>query len=437
MTDKAGKHKSGYHPMNTLNDSPFASRSSTRHSPLRNRSVLDSKESPYFAGKAPRNKTPGYAQAFHEEEPAPKRRRVLDTRETRMSKDKPIVIPDDDIEMGERDELAHSSDNDPVSSQPTKRPLFTRPTKPTNKTTSAITPRIPEYHAVEDMMNSSKSHIHPARPPLQVIQSHDSHDEDLSSKSSADEELFTKQSKQKRIEAKGEAGSETAQGQKANGNLTAPEARAPRTPEMPDGIFYTSPARPASSESESPDVLQMAHERTLDGGRSSQVPLHQASGSNLANTIIRGGDEHSGQIRQLKSKASSRRARHPTARGFRLRQLRFGALPKDFDYMITIDEDQKTLSIRPQSQILEDEMTTPIPLRRVSNIHHGEDGCTQVMLVMSRAEGAIDGKMHLELESDKEVYDFVTTVQRLAGGKTNVDTKKRHVFQGHLIWSDH
>jgi hypothetical protein len=35
------------------------------------------------------------------------------------------------------------------------------------------------------------------------------------------------------------------------------------------------------------------------------------------------------------------------------------------------------------------------------------------------------------------VYDFVTTVQRLAGGKTNVDTKKRHVFQGHLIWSDH
>ena len=354
-----------------------------------------------------------------------------------MSKDKPIVIPDDDIEMGERDELAHSSDKDPASSQPTKRPLFTRSTKPTNKAISAITPRIPEYHAVEDMMSSSKSHIHPARPPLQVLRSHDPHDEELSSKSSADEELFTKQSKQKRIEAKGEAGSETTQGQKANGNLTAPEARAPRTPEVPGGIFYTSPARPSNSESESPDVLQMARERTLDGGRSNQVPLHQASGSSLANNIIGGGPVPSSQIGRLKSKASSRKARRPTARGFCLRQLRFGALPNDFDYMITIDEDQKTLSIRPQSQILEDEMTTPIPLRRVSNIHHGEDGCTQVMLVMSRAEGAIDGKMHLELESDKEVYDFVTTVQRLAGGKTNVDTKKRYVFRGHLIWSCH
>jgi hypothetical protein len=349
-----------------------------------------------------------------------------------MSKDKPIVILDDDIEMGERDELAHSSDKDPVSSQPTKRPLFTRSTKPTNKTISAITPRIAEYHAVEDLMNSSKSHIYPARLPLQVLQSHDSYDEELSSKSSADEELFTKQSKQKRIEGKGEAGSETTQGQKANGNLTAPDARAPRTPEAPEGT-YTSPARPANGESESPDVLQMVRGRTLDGGRSSQVPLHQASGSNLANTIIRGGDVPSSQIGRLKSKASSRKARHPTARGFCLRQLRFGALPKDFDYMITIDEDQKTLSIRPKSQILEDEMTTPIPLRRVSNIHHGENGCTQVMLVMSRAEGAIDDKMHLELESDKEVYDFVTTVQRLAGGKTNVDTKKRHVVPGSSI----
>src|SRR3954452_6507643 len=216
--------------MNTLNDSPFASRSSTRHSPLSNRSTQDSRESSYFARKAPRNKTPGYAQPFHEEEPAPKRRRVEDTQETRMSKDKPIVILDDDIEMGERDELAHSSDKDPVSSQPTKRPLFTRSTKPTTKTISAVTPRIAEYHAVEDMMNSFKSHIHPARLPLQVLQSHDSYDEALSSMSSADEELFTKQSKQKRIGAKGEAGSETTQGQKANGNLTALEARAPRTP---------------------------------------------------------------------------------------------------------------------------------------------------------------------------------------------------------------
>src|SRR5277367_6284848 len=214
--------------MNTLNDSPFASRSSARHSPPSNRSIQDSKGSSDVARKAPRNKAPGYAQPFHEEEPAPKRRRVQDTRETKMSKDKPIVIPDDDIEMGERDELAHSSDQDPVSSQPTKRPLFTRSTKSTNKI-SAITPRIPEFHAVEDMMNSSKPHIYPARRPLQVLPSHDSYDEELSSKSLTDEELFTRQSKQKRIEAKGEAKREgepeTTPGQKANGNLTTPEAR--------------------------------------------------------------------------------------------------------------------------------------------------------------------------------------------------------------------
>jgi hypothetical protein len=351
-----------------------------------------------------------------------------------MSKDKPIVIPDDDIEMGERDELAHSSDKDAVSSPPTKRPLFTRSTKPADKAMSAVTPRIPEYHAVEDMMNSSKSSMHLAKAPFQVLDSYDSHDDELSSKSSADEELFTKQSKQQRIEAKREAGSETTQGRKANGNIRAPEARVPRTPEMPEGIFHTSPTGPANSGSESPDVLQVARERPLDGGRSSQVPLHQASRSDLANnTIIRGGDVPSNRVGRPKPKAPSRKTGHPTTRGFCLRQFRFGALPRDFDYMITIDEDQKTLSIRPQSQILEDEMTPPIPLRRVSTIYHGEDGCTLVMLVMSRAEGAIDAKMHLELKSDKEVYDFVTTVQRLAGGKTNVVTRTRYVFHGQLI----
>jgi hypothetical protein len=241
--------------MNTPNGSPFASRSSTRHSPLRNKSVLDGKGSPYFARKALRNKTPDYTQAFHEDEPAPKRRRIQATRNTRVSKDKSIVIADDDIEMGERDELAHSSDKDPASSQPTKRPLFRLSIKPTNKKISAITPWIPKYHAVEDMMNSSKSHIHPARPLLQVLHSHDLYDEELSSGSSADEEPFTKQSMQKRMGAKGEGGFETTQGQKANGNLTVPEARAPRSPKMPEGIAYTSPARPANSEPESPDVL--------------------------------------------------------------------------------------------------------------------------------------------------------------------------------------
>jgi hypothetical protein len=94
--------------------------------------------------------------------------------------------------------------------------------------------------------------------------------------------------------------------------------------------------------------------------------------------------------------------------------------------MITIDEDRKTLSIRPQEAIMQDELTKPISLRRVSNIFSGENGCTRVMLMMSRAEDSIDDKMHLELESEKEVWDFVTRVQQLAGGKTDLKTRDRH-----------
>jgi hypothetical protein len=177
----------------------------------------------------------------------------------------------------------------------------------------------------------------------------------------------------------------------------------------------------------------VARERTLDGGRSSKVPPHQAPRSNPAITTIHGGDVPLGRIKRLKLNTYGHKVRHPTTRSFLLRQLRFGAVPEGFGYMVTIDEDQKTLSIRPKCQIHNHEMITPIPLSRVLNIHHGKDGCTHVMLVMSRAEGAIHSKMHLELESDKEVYDFVTTVQRLAGGTTNVYTKERYVFQRHLI----
>jgi hypothetical protein len=83
---------------------------------------------------------------------------------------------------------------------------------------------------------------------------------------------------------------------------------------------------------------------------------------------------------------------------------------------------------------MQDEITKSISLRRVSNIYSGENGCTRVMLVMSRAEDAIDDKMHLELESEKEVWDFVTKVQQLAGGKTDLKTKDRHaVSEPHLM----
>lgn len=341
-----------------------------------------------------------------------------------MSSDSPIVI-DDDVEMGERDELDFSSDKDQAHSTPNKKHLFIRPP---NKAPITATTQIKEYRVVEKMMSSSKPHINAARLPLQVLESNDLSEDDLYSRDSTEDELFTKTSKQQRLEAQREVVPEKPPGRVTTGNSTSAVAGNSRTSELPPGISYTSPAGAAKVQAESPDVLQLEVEHMQDDSQSRHMPLHQASGSALANTILRGRDISPSQVGRSKSKGISGKVRRPGVRNFPLRQLRFGSLPKDYTYMITIHEEHKTLSICPQRQILEDDITAPIPLRRVSNIHHGENGCTMVMIVMSRVVGAIDDKMHLELQSDKEVYDFVTCVQRLAGGNTNVDTKPRYVI---------
>jgi hypothetical protein len=428
-TAEANNMQSGpLRPVNTLHSTrAFALKSVSRNSTPSNGDGPQNKVTPYFTSKVLRKKAPGHLQASNDEGPPNKKRRVEGLRERSMSRESPIVI-DDDVEMDEQDELALSSDRAQVYSVSAKKHSFTRLIQPANKTPLSDAARISEYHSVENMMSPSKSHIYAAKPLHHILQSNDSHGEDASSKDSSEDELFTKMSKQQRLEAKAEAVHEKPPEQITNGDLASAEAGELRTPQVPEGIFYSSPAGPANGEAGSPDVLQVVGERTRSGGRSSQVPLHQATGSTLAKAIIHGTDISPSQIRRSKLKATNGKASHPAVRDFRLRQLRFGPLPQDFDYIITIHEDYKTLSIRPQVQILPDEMTGAIPLRRVSNIHHGENGCTKVMLVMSRAQDAIDDKMHLELESDKEVYDFVRAVQRLAGGKTSVDTKPRHAL---------
>jgi hypothetical protein len=410
-------------PVDTLHgNGPLARKSVSRNLSHGNGDVPQKRTSPYFTPRVLRKKTPSQLQVSNDEGPVRKKRRLEDSRERSMSKESPIVI-EDDVEMGEQDELAFSSDKDQLYLATANKQLARRPTQPTNKVSVTAAARIDEFHAVEDMMNSSK---HAARQPLQVLETNDPYDDNLSSMESSEDELFTKTSKQQRLESKGEKMPEIRRAQTRNGDLAAAEAGKPVSHQIPADILYTSSAKPANGDAESPDALQVVGERPRNVGRSSQVPLHQASGNTLAHPIMAGIDKSPSQIGRQKSKATNGKAKRQGAQDYNLRQLRFGPLLKDFDYMITIDEDHKTLSIRPQSPILKDEMIRPIPLRRISNIHHGENDCSRVMLVMSRAEGAIDDKMHLELESDKEGYNFVMKVQSLAGGNTSVTTKPRH-----------
>lgn len=411
-------------PVNTINGGgPLAAKSVSRTLSHSDGNGRQNEASPYFTAKAPRKKTPTRLQASHEDGPARKKRRLQESRERSMSKKSPIVI-DDDVEMGEQDELALSSEKNQIYSAATNKHLKRDMTKPTKDTSIAAAPRIDEFHAVEDMMKPSK----PApRRPLQVLKTTGTYDDNLSSRESSEDELFTKASKQQRLQSKGEgllADRTPAKGR--NGDLAAAEASKPMAHQIRADIFYNSSSRPTNAEAESPDALQVSSELPRNGGQASQVPLRQTSGSTLANAITGGVDECVGHAGVPKSKASNGRTSRRGKLDFNLRQLRYGPLPKDYDYMVRIDEDRSTLSIRPQSAIMQDDITTSISLRRVSNIYYGENGCTRVMLVMSRAEDAIDDKMHLELESEKEVWDFVHKVQELAGGNTTVKTKERH-----------
>jgi hypothetical protein len=425
IADTNNQQSGPLRPINTINGSgPLAAKSVSRTLSHSDGDGRRSEASPYFATRVLRKKTPNRSQASGEEGPARKKRRLGESIERNMSKDSPIVI-DDDVEMGEQDELALSSDKKQMYSATTKRHLSRDMAKPSKDTSITAAARIDEFHAVENMMKSSK----PApRKSLRVLERNDTHDDNLSSRESSEDELFTKASKQQRLEIEGDGLPDRTPAQGRNGNLAAAEAGNPTTHQVPADIFYSSPSRPANDEAESPDALQVSIELPRNGGQASRVPLHQASGSTLANAFTGGAEEQVGHTKVPKSKAMNGRRRHRGVLDFNLRQLRYGPLPKDYEYMITIDEDCSTLSIRPQSAIMQDEITKSISLRRVSNIYYSVDGCTGVMLVMSRAQDAIDDKMHLELQSEKEVWDFVTTVQQLAGGNTDLKTKDRHAI---------
>ena len=432
------KPKSGYRPINSLNNGPFASRSSPRQSSLVNGDIQSRKESPYFTQTEPKEKTPGYTSSFHEEEPARKRRRVADSRETDMSREEPIVI-EDDMEVDERDELAFSSDEDQVKSAPTKKHLFTRPSKAVNKLKPTNIPRIEEYHNVEDMMSSSKYHISPARKPLQVLHSNDSHEDDHLSKTSTDEELFTKKSKQQRLGANEKDSPEAVL--EPTGIARVTEALKPDVKSDLKGVFHSSSFMSAHSEVESPDAIQVVVEHSRKPSGSRNMPLHEGSNQNLADAIIHGverpvpskaGDRR--LTKPFRPKAEDRKAKDSDKRDFFLRRLRYGSLPTDYSYKITIRENDSMLAIYPQSEPLlsDGDDFDSFPLGRVLKIFQGENDCTKVMLSMSRTQDALDDKMHLEFVSEKEVYDFVRLVQTLAGGRPDILSKPRQVLPKYL-----
>ena len=424
----ADKRQSGpLRPVDTLNSNgPFASKSVSRTPSHDIRDGRRNNASQYFTPKALRKQTPSRGQASNEEGPAHKRRRLEAPPEGNMSRKSPIVIPDD-VEMGERDDLASSSDKDQKYSARSKRTLFTRPNKSANKTPASASNRIEEFHAVENMMSPPKHSFHTVRRPLQVLQANDSHDEDLSSDDSSEDELFTKTSKEQRLEAKRAAPPFETPAHATNGNLAVPEVVKARTHSVPEGIFYTSPAGPANGKAESPDALQVVGQEIRNSNPAKQMPLHEASGSKLVDSILRGANTSTKPAGRAKPKLASGRPKVPATRDFHLRHLRYGGLVADYSYKVTIQKVDRTLAIHQQADSLlaDGEVFCTLPLSRVVKIHQGEDGCTKVILVMTRIQEGHDDKMHLELESEKEMCEFTVLVQTLAGGTPDILSKSR------------
>ena len=422
-------------PVDTLNSNgPFASKSVTRTPSHGTKDGRRNNASQHFTPKALRNQTSSRGYAFNEEGPTRKRRRLEAPSEGNMSRKSPIVIPDD-VEMGERDDLASSSDKDQKHSAHSKRTLFTRPNKSANKAPILSSNRIEEFHAIEKMMSPPKHSVHTARRPLQVLQSNDPHDEDLFSNESSEDELFTKTSKEQRFEAKGEALPVTTPTHATNGKLALTEVVKAGTHGVPEGILYTSPAGPANDKAESLDALQVMGQETRNSKQARQVPLHEASGSKLVDTILRGANSSTKSAARPKQKVASGKPKLAASRDFDVRRLRYGDLVANYSYKVTIHEFDRILAIHQQadSLLVDGEDFCTVPLSRVVKIHQGEDGCTKVILVMTRIQEGFDDKMHLELVSEKEMCEFTILVQTLAGGTPDILSKSRQVIPDHQI----
>lgn len=353
-----------------------------------------------------------------------------------MTEQEPIMIDDDnEIDQDNRDELAQSSGGYGQRSGPMGKQPFPSSAGAGRKSTIEDVLRVGEYHKIEGMMDSRK------RKPLQVIDSQD----ELASLS--DDELFTKEARQQRIR------SERRSSLRSTPNRPRP-VEVPET--MKDksiehgalkGNSSTSPSQSDYEDTGSPDILQEPQGTPINGDRFRKTPLHRISSSSLAKVINDGGSQlahhqkRSPSVETLNGKfpkgsnpklrvsqpktTQAKMKAGDTKHEFQLRRLRHATLPDDFKYMVKLDPIEETLELFPQDRpLLDPDALLTMPLSRVQTINQGQNSCTMVMLALTRQEGSTnDIKMFLELESQKDMWDFIRLVVRLAHGDPKIYPK--------------
>ena len=353
-----------------------------------------------------------------------------------MTAERPIVLDEDedDIQMDDQDELAPSSNKDRRHFVPTGKKLFTSSSKVAKAGPASNPLHVDEYRRTEEMMSPAKLWKSPKKLPI----------EDPMSPS--DEELFTKNARLQRLQSEEGRSPQSTPLSVSNWKAASTVGRTDDNAETPtglQGVWYSSP-KTVDQQAESPDILQVDKEQLQNTTGRKQMPLHQASGSTIAN-LINGGGKHSSKLEVHSPSIEEAEQEHPrTLRSiheaprprllppsrkpkypkncFPLRRFRHASLPEDFAYFVRLEKSDETLRLFPQDgSILDDDPIFTMPLTRVRKIYQGQGNCTLVMFALTRTTGTSnDVKMFLELESEKQVCNFVILVQQLAHGEPGI-----------------
>ena len=291
------------------------------------------------------------------------------------------------------------------------------------------------YSSRQAMILDAERYTNPRRSPLKEVYETGELDE-----LAGEEEQFTYEARKER--------------------LAREQVAVPKPPPRPlrNGHSHDSPSHQRSTPNALRDVSDSRGPHLKAGSRNfdevhsedvlmegsempGQEPPHTVSNTKLAARMLEAdkgtfkAPKQNANTAASRAKVNRRKSIEPDTRNFKLKQLQYGTLPKDYTYAITIHRESKLLTIHPQDQIMGDSITQAVVLTRVHKIIHGHNGCTMVMLHMSQVQNALDNKIYLELQSDKEVFDFVTLVQHLAGADPTVFTKDEswlnNAFQVH------
>ena len=338
----------------------------------------------------------------HPEERTSKRRKIDNHQTSRMTSTSPIEVSSDEDDVGKK--RANSGGKG--------------------------------YASGQAMILDAERYTNPRRSPLKEVYEKAEADE-----LAGEAEDFMSNAKKQRLAWERVANKPLPARPLCNGHSQGEPAHERSTPEAVRYVFdFPEPSIRAgigdAGGEHSEDVLMEGSETPR------QEPPQSVSKTNLAARMLEASNstvkpqKQNANTAASRAKFKSQKTIDSDTRDFVLKRFKYGPLPNDYPYKVTIHSMDKLLTLHPQDQkILDDSITEALALTRVHKIQHGENGCRMIALFLSRVQGALDDKMFLEMQSDKEVFDFLRSVQHLAGADPIVAVKDEawlnSAFQNH------